>query len=371
METPRFLRELMSRPEYRNPNSDEYIKAQKYFNLLYPGTAQTDITGRLGTPKYDMTSRDFIKLRHEVESDFEESKQEAEQEILEEFGEYFENVGIDFNIDDYVVPKDLIQVNVLYPGGEIVNKKIDIYGLDIPDFKKQAKVWRWHSEQLDTTCDECSALDGAVFFAPDDAPEIPIHPNCQCSITEDTLDDNGNTIHSKTYKGAPQPHEKENEKTENAPTFSKPVNVKEGMYAKFDGKTLTIYMDDKPVYQFDAVSGRPGYQDPKYQDVKGTGPIPTGIYVARQEAIQHMTIKDWGAGWALAGAWPGSEMSWGESRVWLEPSKETNTYGRDSFSIHGGWFSGSNGCIDLTDQINNFIALFEFMDKDLIVNVEY
>lgn len=106
MDLPRFLRELMSRPGYRNPNGNEYVKAQKYFNFLYPGTAQTDATGRLGTPKYDMTLRDFIKLRAEIESDFEESKQEAEQEILDEFGEYFENVGIDFNIEDYVVSEE-------------------------------------------------------------------------------------------------------------------------------------------------------------------------------------------------------------------------------------------------------------------------
>ncbi len=59
------------------------------------------------------------------------------------------------------------------------------------------------------------------------------------------------------------------------------------------------------------------------------------------------------------------------SRVWLEPSKETNTYGRDRFSIHGGWFSGSAGCIDLTSQIDNFVALFGFIGKDLIVNVQY
>lgn len=58
-------------------------------------------------------------------------------------------------------------------------------------------------------------------------------------------------------------------------------------------------------------------------------------------------------------------------RIRLEPSKETDTYDRDNFSIHGGWFSGSAGCIDLTSQIDNFVALFGFIGKDLIVNVQY
>lgn len=64
-------------------------------------------------------------------------------------------------------------------------------------------------------------------------------------------------------------------------------------------------------------------------------------------------------------------MTWWASRVWLEPAKETNTYGRDNFSIHGGWAPGSAGCIDMTSNIKNFVALFEFVGKDLIVEVKY
>ncbi len=114
------------------------------------------------------------------------------------------------------------------------------------------------------------------------------------------------------------------------------------MCAKFDGKTLTIYMDNKPVYQFDAMSGKPEYQDPKYQDVKDTGPIPAGIYVARQEELQHREDYSFVKKYT---SWPGGEHDWGKHRVWLEPSKETNTFGRDGFSIHGGQEPGSAGCI--------------------------
>ena len=144
-----------------------------------------------------------------------------------------------------------------------------------------------------------------------------------------------------------------NKSIENA-TFEKPVNVKPGQYAVFDGKKFTLYENDKPIMSWDAVSGKDGYRSPEYQNLKDTGPIPEGTYVARQSELQRMSPTDWIIGWSrllsedLGGKWPGSEYSWGNSRVWLEPSKETNTYGRDDFSIHGGWVPGSAGCIDLT-----------------------
>jgi len=45
------------------------------------------------------------------------------------------------------------------------------------------------------------------------------------------------------------------------------------------------------------------------------------------------------------------------TRVWLEPSKETNTYGRDKFSIHCGWVAGSAGCINLIASIHCFAGI--------------
>ena len=125
------------------------------------------------------------------------------------------------------------------------------------------------------------------------------------------------------------------------------------------------------------MSGRPGYQSSEYQDQKSTGPIPEGTYVARQEQLQFMDLKGLIVGSAVVvkedsgGKWPGSYYSWGNSRVWLEPSNTTNTYGRDGFTIHGGLFPGSAGCIDLTGQINMFIPWLESTGKDLIIYVEY
>ena len=128
---------------------------------------------------------------------------------------------------------------------------------------------------------------------------------------------------------------------------------------------------------WDAVSGKDGYRSSEYQNLKDTGPIPEGTYVARQSELQHMSSIDWIVGWSRlvnkewGGKWPGSEYSWGNSRIWLEPSKETNTYGRDDFSIHGGWVPGSAGCIDMTGQINAFTSWLESTGNDLIVHVKY
>lgn len=61
----------------------------------------------------------------------------------------------------------------------------------------------------------------------------------------------------------------------------------------------------------------------------------------------------------------------GKHRVWLEPSKETNTFGRYGFSIHGGKEPVSAGCIDLTYSMDEFAKWFESTGKDLIIKVEY
>jgi len=160
-------------------------------------------------------------------------------------------------------------------------------------------------------------------------------------------------------------------------TFETKIDVKDGQYAVFDGQKLTVYDGDNTILFWNAVSGKDGFQTPEYQDQKNKGPIPKGVYIARQEKIQHMSPLDWAIGWTrvfgdnLGGKWPGSSVSWGTSRVWLEPSKETNTFGRDKFSIHGGTFPGSAGCIDLTNQINSFTSWLENTGKDLLLYVKY
>jgi len=378
MQTPKFLQELLSSPEYGDKNSETYRRATKYMNILYPGTVQFDASGRMMRPEYDMTLKQFNAAQAEIDADFEAEKDDATEEVMEDFEDYFENIGFDFNIEDYVVSGDPIPVKVLMPGGYISKRQLDTYELDIPEFKIAPKIWRWHSENDENTCDECAGLDERVFFTPDDIPNIPVHENCKCSITEETLDKNGKTIRTKPYK--PEQKSNNNNKETQSPneankaTFEKPVNVKPGQYAVFDGKKFTLYENDKPIMSWDAVSGAKGYQSPEYQSVKDKGTIPEGTYVARQSELQFYKDITWDNRLRSAvgfGTWRGGTDSWGESRVWLEASTETNTYGRSGFSVHGGVEPGSAGCIDLTNHIDDFTQWFEKNGHDLIINVKY
>lgn len=47
-------------------------------------------------------------------------------------------------------------------------------------------------------------------------------------------------------------------------------------------------------------------------------------------------------------------------RIWLKPGSDTNTYGRDGFTIHGGVSKGSAGCIDIPWQTG---TLSDYMDN--------
>lgn len=197
---PKFLQDLISSPEYVDAHSDVYARVTEYMKLLYPGTVDFDATGRMVQQEHDMTLVQFKSAQEKIDSDFEDAKQEAETEIQEEYGEYFANVGFDFNIDDYVVQDDNVEVKVLFPDGDIRTMDLLLYDLDIPEFKQQSKIWRWHSEDEENTCDECAGRDGEVFWSEDEIPKIPVHPNCRCSISEDVIDEDGKTISSKPYK---------------------------------------------------------------------------------------------------------------------------------------------------------------------------
>ena len=151
-------------------------------------------------------------------------------------------------------------------------------------------------------------------------------------------------------------------------TFDGKINPKDDQYAVFDGKTLAVYDAGEKVAEFAGVSGKPGYQSPQYQNKKDTGPIPAGTYVARKKDFQNR--DDYGPIKKYT-SWPGGERGWGKHRVWLEPSKEVDTYGRGGFSIHGGEEPGSEGCIDLTSEMPAFADWFKKNGKDLIIKVKY
>ena len=376
MQAPKFLQELISSPEYGDKNSETYKRATRYMNILYPGTVQFDATGRMMRPKYDMTLEQFYDAQHEIETEFESDKNEAEADVLDTYGDYFETIGFEFNIEEYVVPGTPISVKVLMPDDHVSKRSLETYELDIPEFSIAPKIWIWHSEHGENTCDECSGNDGTVYETKEGIPDIPVHPNCRCWVEEIELDKNGKKIGGKVYKGQ-KPENKSEPQPDNRisqPTFEKPVNVKLGQYAVFDGKKFTLYENDKPIMSWDAVSGKDEYRSPEYQNLKDTGPIPEGVYVARQSELQFYKDITWDNRLRSAvgfGTWRGGTDSWGESRVWLEPSKETNTYDRSGFSVHGGAEPGSAGCIDLTHHIDEFTQWFEKNGHDLIINVKY
>lgn len=190
MKTPKFLRALMSSPAYMNKNSNEYTMTEKYLKMLYPGTVQPDATGRMMSAAYDMTLAQFYDTQQEIELQIKEAAQKADYEDAEQY------------IDE------VIEVQVLMPWGEIESKKLYVYALNIPDAdqglgnksEETYRIWRWHSESGDNSCEECASRDGVVYENEKDIPSIPPHPNCRCYITEEEIDADGQELSSKPYK---------------------------------------------------------------------------------------------------------------------------------------------------------------------------
>lgn len=145
----------------------------------------------------------------------------------------------------------------------------------------------------------------------------------------------------------------------------------------FDGSRLRFIRDGKMVLNLDAMSGQPEYQNSKYQNVRNLGPLPEGRYRVRQNQIQEIDPLQgiFGAlakiGGASVSEAPGGYYSWGKTRVWLEPFDDNTMYGRDKFSIHGGAFKGSAGCIDIPRQTEEFFDEMRKYKRDLILNVHY
>jgi len=274
MKRPEFLTKLITSPAYTNKNSNEFARATQYMNLLYPGKINFDISGAMIQPKYDMTLEQFQTAQFKLNSDFESAKQEAEDEIQTEYGEYFENMGIDFDIDNYVIQSEVIAVKVLYPSGNIITRNLLIYDLNIPNFAKQPKIWRWHSEGADGTCNECAALDEIVFFEESDIPEIPVHPNCRCWVEEQELDDNNKTVFSRVYKG----YKKENKTSEanNMKISDNGIN----MLKRFEG---SVKIGNRHVI-YDDKTGRPVNAD---KELPAGATIGYGHLIKSGEDFKH------------------------------------------------------------------------------------
>lgn len=141
---------------------------------------------------------------------------------------------------------------------------------------------------------------------------------------------------------------------------------------EFNGSTLNAYdAEGKVVGVWSAGSGRPGSMSPDLQHKEGLGPIPEGQYSVNQADYQSRSVITQFLGAFGKGTWPGNANSWGDHRIWVYPLDGTNTFGRSGFTIHGGKFMGSAGCIDLTSGMPSFVEAFQGGGQDAVLTVGY
>lgn len=155
--------------------------------------------------------------------------------------------------------------------------------------------------------------------------------------------------------------------------------------ALFNGKNFILYENSKPIASFPAFSGknipvdtlgylpdaydiRPGevfMNNPKWTDIPYAGSIPEGNYEigAVQENINPPTdapaIKQNLAKYissALVSKFNENRSSWGNFRMPISPLNKSN---RTGLFLHGGSAPGSNGCIDLLDNMDSLVSLLE------------
>ena len=181
-----------------------------------------------------------------------------------------------------------------------------------------------------------------------------------------------------------------------------PINKKTSKnYLLFDGTTLKFIVNGSVVAQWKAYSGRTKWNAKtpyqrklvdtlnrlEFMKVKEQGPIPQGVYTINSvekrtkggNAIQYCGNKNWveiGKDFTLSVKEEGDNhdfnsgtkqdlIAWGNYRMPITPKSGTNTFGRGSFYIHGGCIAGSIGCIDLLENMDNFILVFENYRKNL------
>lgn len=130
-----------------------------------------------------------------------------------------------------------------------------------------------------------------------------------------------------------------------------------------------------------AVSGKPGFMDPKYETLQDVGPIPRGDYTFRPkqvienkrgmlQAMKNYSLTNFLGVKYLKRGLAGGDIAWGPYHWDITPKKGTNTFGRKNFTIHGGWIPGSIGCIDLANPsikpMSTKDGLMELLKSDYV-----
>jgi hypothetical protein len=153
----------------------------------------------------------------------------------------------------------------------------------------------------------------------------------------------------------------------------------------YDGSQLTATdAEGNVVGSWPATSGQTGSTTSLAdQMARDFGPIPAGGYSVNPANIQRWGDLPWYQK-ALAyvpgkhGQWPGGVVAWGHTRVPIDIpggavafNTPAGVVTRGNFFIHGGWYPGSAGCIDLGAYEGSFFNYFSAQTGPMPLTVSY
>jgi len=199
-------------------------------------------------------------------------------------------------------------------------------------------------------------------------------------------------IDTKIFKITTDKGNKVNQPVNKIENDKKNASNIESDYLLFDGSKLKWFKNGKIVKSWNAVSGRTkfntfgdknseqlvkkyGGKNAEFMKIKEQGPIPAGDYTVSQiqkrtngnatdfiqkksdKELYDIMMNDKGHNWNTGTK--SDFVAWGDYRLPITKFGETETFGRGSFYIHGGGIPGSIGCIDLLNQMNDFVKYFE------------
>ena len=182
-------------------------------------------------------------------------------------------------------------------------------------------------------------------------------------------------MYAQMHKG-PQISAKPTTHTKEPPTATQTSAPQGSLSLRFDGQNLTLIHKEEgktTEYAFPAVSGKPAEDgsfdySPERQYVKNQGPIPEGKHSVDLSTTTYWKDLDYKnriasllspiaekVGIGKKGSLPGGKIPWGPGRISvnLDPKVAADTE-RTGITIHGGYFPGSAGCIDLVNHAQSF-----------------
>lgn len=154
---------------------------------------------------------------------------------------------------------------------------------------------------------------------------------------------------------------------------------------RFNRRELTATdAEGNVVGSWPATSGRPGSTTSLTDQMRRDfGPIPEGVaYTVNPANIQRWVDLPWHEKIAAYlpgkhGKWPGGVIAWGHTRVPIDIPGGAVVFStpgvppRGGFFIHGGWYPGSAGCIDLGGHEKSFFEYFSAQRGAVPLTVNY